>query len=343
MKNKTVILVILILACFLNPVPLKSQLLNQQEKEKISNSPFLKSKIRFDGSSLELLVLHPEIVLANPDSFWSSDSAYKRVKQWHKNVSFPVPMEKWNKWMQDLKVVPADEREKNAQLVAARTMIPKEKEFNERAVPYLCSFLPKGCPEINTTIYFTTAIVASGFQMGNSIIIYGANADKDNMFIHELFHQGFDQYNHMKFCRSHKDSLMYQIYNSIQNEGMATYVGYNALKEFPHIRTDMIKDDYVMFESIEEVKSLLYSMNNLLKKAFLLPEKELRDSLWQLGSIDRAYYVVGCFMAKTIDEKLGREALVETISNGSQSFLDSYNSLVDEKLLVHDLYKHNKD
>lgn len=341
MKSKKLVLVILIQISFLLPSSIKSQQQDQQERKEKLNCPCLSSKIHFNDSSLEMLVLHPEEVLANSDSFWASDSAYKMVKQWHKNISFPVPVDQWNKWMQDLKNVPVNERTKNTQFIAARTMMRKEQEFNEKAIPYLSTFLPKDCPEINTTIYFTTAIMASGFQMGNSIVIYGANADKDNMFIHELFHRGYDKCKQKNISSNHQDSVIYNIYGSLQNEGMATYAGYKALKEFPHIRTDMLKDDYVMFENIEDVKSLLHSFNNLLKKAFKLNEKELRDFLWQAGSIDRAYYVVGCYMAKTIDEKIGRDALVGTISKGPESFLSAYNSLVDEKLRVYDLFMHN--
>jgi hypothetical protein len=137
---------------------------------------------------------------------------------------------------------------------------------------------------------------------------------------------------------SFQDSVIYQIYNDIQNEGIATYVGYKGLKEFPHCRTDMLKDDYKLFENHEELNALLNKMNEVFKIASILGEKKLKDSLWQVGSTDRAYYVVGCYMTKTIDEKLGRDALVETISKGPQSFLRTYNSLVDEKLCVFDLF-----
>jgi hypothetical protein len=152
---------------FLIPFSSESQQTHQSDNEKIK-STCLQSVIRFDDSSLEMLVLHPEAVLAHPDAFWTSDSAYRRVKQWHQNISLPVPMEQWNKWMLALKDIPVDDRAKNPQLVAAQTTIRNEKEFNERAIPYICSFLPKDCPKLTMTIYFTTAIMASGFQMGNS-------------------------------------------------------------------------------------------------------------------------------------------------------------------------------
>lgn len=338
LENMRNVLLISIILYLIGLNSLKSQQLNQKNSQICS---CLQSKIRFDNSSIEKLIIHPEKILANPASFWANDSAYQLVRQWHQNISFPIPMDQWNKWVQELKAVPINERTKNSQLMAAQVTIKNENEFNERAIPYICSFLPKDCPNITTTFYFTTAIMASGFQIGNSIVIYGANADKDNLFIHELFHRGFNQYDHMKFCLNHKDSLIFQIYNDLQNEGMATYVGYKALNEFPHCRTDMLKDDYKMFENIEEVKSLLNSFNELLKNASVLSEKELKDSIWHLGSTDRADYVVGCYMSQVIDEKLGRQVLIESISQGPQFFLQKYNSLVDEKLQIFDLFSQN--
>ena len=312
--------------------------IKQLNQEKKSECLCLQSKIRFDDSSIEKIVLHPEDLLVNPDSFWESDSAYRLVKIWHQRVSLPVSMEQWKGWLQPFINQSAAEREKNTQLLAAKSMMKNEKEFNEKAIPYICSFLPQNCPDISTTIYFTTAIMASAFQMENNIVIYGANADKDNLFIHELFHQGFNKCKPKNLESSSKDSVIYQMYNDLQNEGMATYVGYMGLKEFPHCRTDMLKDDYKLFEDREELDGLLNKMNEIFKKAMALGEKELKDALWQVGSMDRAYYVAGCYMAKTIDEKLGRNTLVATISKGPRHFLSTYNSLADEKLRVFDLY-----
>jgi hypothetical protein len=327
---------------FLYHFPLKSQQI-YQSKEKKETCPCLQSNIRFNDSSIKMLILHPEEVLAKPDSFWASDSAYQLVKIWHRNINLPVPMEQWKGWMQALVNTPAEERAKNPQLVASESMMQQAEEFNKKAFPYLCTFLPKDCPNINTTVYFTTAIMASGFQMGKKIILYGANADKDNLLIHELFHQGFDSFRKdIHIGKSHQDSLINQIYSGLQNEGMATYVGYKGLKEFPHCRTDMLKDDYKMFENQEDVKVLLNKMNELFKKAFTLEEKALQDSLWQVGSIDRAYYVVGCYMAKVIDEKLGREILVGTITKEPVHFVRVYNSLVDESIRVIDLSMYRK-
>jgi hypothetical protein len=79
-------------------------------------------------------------------------------------------------------------------------------------------------------------------------------------------------------------------------------------------------------------------MNQLFEKALTLGGKEVKDTLWQIGSTDRAYYVARCYTAKTIDEKLERDVSVETITKSSESFLRAYNSLVEGRLSMFDLF-----
>ena len=85
--------------------------------------PCLQSRVRFDDSSIKMLVLHPEEVLAKPDSFWANDSAYQLVKNWHKNINMPVRMEQWKGWMRAFVNTPVEERAKNPQLVASESMV----------------------------------------------------------------------------------------------------------------------------------------------------------------------------------------------------------------------------
>lgn len=344
MRNILLILFSYLQIILLIPVSMESQQLTPTEIIEKSKCPCLQTKIRFDDSSLEKIVLHPEDVLAYPDSFWTNDVSYQLVKLWHQRTSIPIPMDQWKGWIHSFINVRVEEREQNAQLIKAKSMMKKEKEFSDKAIPFICSFLPKDCPNISTTIYFTTAIMASGFAMDDNIVIYGANADRDNLFIHELFHQGFSKCNPKDYKSNIKDSTVNQIYIGIQNEGMATYVGYKALKEFPNFDKDPKRDDYRFFNDLKTRNRLHERLNDILKKVPLLVEtevgrKELQDSLWIVGTTDRAFYVVGCYMAEIIDEKLGRDVLVETISKGPKSFLNTYNSLVEEKYLVFDLYK----
>jgi hypothetical protein len=50
----------------------------------------------------------------------------------------------------------------------------------------------------------------------------------------------------------------------------------------------------------------------------------LRDRIRQAGNTDRLYYVVGAHMARVIEERVGRLALVATITSGPKAFFDAY-------------------
>ena len=67
-----------------------------------------------------------------------------------------------------------------------------------------------------------------------------------------------------------------------------------------------------------------------------MPQDSLQTTAWNICVEERAYYIVGACMAKQIDEKLGRKALVGTIAEGPIYFIDLYNSLVgnDEKVFT---------
>jgi Putative zinc dependent peptidase (DUF5700) len=50
---------------------------------------------------------------------------------------------------------------------------------------------------------------------------------------------------------------------------------------------------------------------------------------WDLGIQGRSYYVVGLTMCKLIDERLGRNTLIEVMSTGPRKWVRTYNQLAD--------------
>jgi len=341
--QKIIILFSILMIGLLNPAVSNSQLLNKKSSAK---GPSLQWKIRLDDSSIEKIILHPEDLIAHPEEFWASDSAYQLVKLWQKKMNFPIPMEKWTQLVEPFKNFTVKKRDMNPQLVASRLMKKYEKEFNNNAVPYLYTFLPRDLPKINTTIYFTTAIIYPAFQIGNNLVVFGPNADKDNFLIRELFHIGFEKCKPVAHFNGVKDSTLNQIYNDLQKEGIATYAGFKGLTLFPKFDPDTNKDDYGFLKNGEKVYKLHEELNDLLKNFPSLIEKEvgkrvLKYNISKVGVVERAFFVLGCFMAMKIDEKLGRDALVGTISKGPESFIKAYNSVVDKKFQIIDLYSKN--
>jgi tetratricopeptide (TPR) repeat protein len=75
-------------------------------------------------------------------------------------------------------------------------------------------------------------------------------------------------------------------------------------------------------------------VNDLFSKAEHMHADSLRKKSWDVGVMQRGYYVAGAHMSRTIDEQLGRDALIETITTGPLCFVDTYNGLVDETMKV---------
>lgn len=55
------------------------------------------------------------------------------------------------------------------------------------------------------------------------------------------------------------------------------------------------------------------------------------------GKNQRALYLVGAYMALTIDENLGRGVLVETVRRGPRSFIATYNTMAKDGMEVYEI------
>jgi predicted alpha/beta superfamily hydrolase len=128
------------------------------------------------------------------------------------------------------------------------------------------------------------------------------------------------------------DQKIYTLLEYLQIRGIATYVGYKAQDKFPAEGVE----DYYLLESESDRTRLRNKLNDLFSKAKTMADKDLRKKAVEIGVRGSAYPVVGAYMAKTIEEKLGREGLKDTITQGPLSFLKTYNRLVDDDKRIHD-------
>jgi hypothetical protein len=62
--------------------------------------------------------------------------------------------------------------------------------------------------------------------------------------------------------------------------------------------------------------------------------EELQKRSWDKGVVGRAYYVTGAYLCNEIDEKEGRERLIEVYSKGPISIIELYNAIADDELKV---------
>ena len=77
-------------------------------------------------------------------------------------------------------------------------------------------------------------------------------------------------------------------------------------------------------------------VNELLQETTVHSEDEIMSKAFS-GINQRALYVVGAHMARTIDETLGRDVLVETASKGPRSFITTYNTVAEDGKRVYEI------
>ena len=161
---------------------------------------------------------------------------------------------------------------------------------------------------------------------------HGSSQNILNNLVMVVFDLGFLE---CRGARTEKplDQKLYSLLEYLQNRGIATYVGYKALDTFP---ADDV-EDYNLLESESDVTRLRNNLNGLFSEAKTMADKDLRKKAVEIGVRGRAYTVVGAYMAKTIEEKLGLDALKDTVTQGPLTFLKTYNRLVDDDKKIHDL------
>lgn len=318
----------------LYPLEISAQVVEDSGKSTgKADCPCLQSKVRFDVSSVEKIILYPEKILADPDKFWKEDDAYQYLQQWHDRINQPPDLEKWRHGIEKLRDLSQSKREKHPQLIAARNLDAIEESFVVRVVPYLCGFLPPEA-DLSTTIYFTTEMISAGFEASGNIVIHILNHEVHNLFVHELLHRGVASMQQLSDNPLRSLGIFERMYWNLYNEGYATYVGYAGREEFPHIGKvgySLVAGDYKMLDEPEEIERLHAGLCKMFREAGTMDTDSLQNLSWEFGVNQRAYYVVGAYMAKTIDETLGRQIFIETLKKGSQAFLKTYNSIADDK------------
>lgn len=300
------------------------------------------SEITWVVESLERMVLHPEQILADVDAFWNKDATHKRVASWHKYADVPIPLAAWEEELAAPSGLTERERRNHPALVMARTLMEETKTFREKAIPHICSFLPRNNLDVNTNVYFTAFAYPQAFSIRNETVMDVTNpyyeGDPSNIMnslVHEVFHTG---YNNNRYRQSEvwlesfelNDLLMF-----LHNEGMATYVGYSAQDFFP----STCEADYEMLDSPKTVRTLRGKINELLEDAQSMAPEKIRKQAWKAGVDERGYYIVGGHMARTIDERLGRDALAETVEKGPSEFVHVYNRLVEENMQIYEFIR----
>jgi len=322
---------------WLMPLPVCIALVCAYPQPLLAQEPSrcLDSKVFLETGTLEKIVRHPEAVLEEGGAFWENEKAMVYVKSWSEGTGVRIPYMRWWARVGQMAELSEEERSGHALLLMTDSIVAMKDQFLIEAVPHLCSFLPNDL-DVSIPVYFTAFVPPRSFVSGGIVINVSASYWKGNVenilnnLTHEIFHVG---YSHMRRQRTETalaNEQLYGMLDYLQNEGMATYVGYQAVPLFP--APDEV--DYRLLENPDDVVRLLKEVNGLFAQAGKVSDEELQQLSWRKGVTDRGYYIVGAHMAQVIDSRLGRAALIGTLSKGPLSFVTMYNPLVGEEMRV---------
>jgi hypothetical protein len=293
--------------------------------------------ITFVTSALERIILGPERVLEEEESFWAEEKVQVLAQGWINEVKVKNARGKWRQKVKKLAELTQEER-KNHRFVEMTDYIKaKERIFLDSAIPHLLSYVPETSKSLDLPIYFTAFIPPRAFANSEGIVINVASSywqgNPDNILncvVHEFFHICYSWFRAGRTEKPVDHEFLHKMMEYLQNEGLATYVGYKALPIFPAPN----EKDYQLLESPADVTRLLNKVNMLFEMVGTVSSRELRRAHWKTGIDGRAYYIAGTHMAQVIENELGKKALHQTIVEGPLSFIERYNSLVPEDLTI---------
>jgi len=300
------------------------------------HSPFcLGTEVLFDISAIEALYSHPDEILCNFDSLWTENSAYRLAVQYSRNNRVDPGLEEWKERVRAIAALSEEERASQPAVVTSRGIKGLSTTLCEKGFPHISSFLQPSAPPLKVTVYLISDIKPAAFAYPGGILVNvnspRFNSDPSvimNIIVHEIYHGGYANTIAYRSDYDLQNEALDFVLDFLLNEGMATYVSFAARHIFPN---DFVPD-YPKMENKEEVEASIERVDLLFRQAETLKIDSLRRLAWQVGVIDRAFYIAGGYMAGLIDETLGREELVKAMSAGPLSFLTLYNSVADETM-----------
>ena len=289
----------------------------------------LEARIGFHTATLERLVTDPGGVLADEEAFWDSEPPQRYTRMWAEGTGVDISYDDWREQVGALSRLSEVERGAHPLTRMAIELVDGGDVFLTRAVPHICAYLPTDA-NLDIGIHFTAYVPPRSFVAGEVVINVSADywqgdvAHILNSIVHELFHVGYSKAREHRTEPRLDDEQLYGMLDALHNEGMATYVGYEAQPLFPAPG----ERDYPMLDDPSDVRRLRGQLNGLFAQVGTAQPEQIDRWSWTRGVTMRGYYVVGAHMARTIEAELGREALIGTIGQGPVAFLRTYNALV---------------
>lgn len=289
--------------------------------------------IPFDDSAAQQIIAWANGPPAKLPQAWRASAAHQLTKKWARWSGRPDPdlatLGMLREIQQTRRRKPKARFLRQARRLL-RQVMARRQAFLRRALPHLRAYLPAGTP-IRGRVLLATFIPPFAFSWGDGSVVlslttgyWGGSADKLlNLLVHELYHNGFHVHLQGKSPAKAKsgEQLVPIILWQIHNEGMATYVAYRARTKGLQVQ------DYRLLEDPAAVRQRFAMLRQLLARAAAAKPEQLpavKKQLWQVGAMQRAFYVAGAHMARAIEQRQGRAALLRTIRHGSRAFLQAY-------------------
>jgi hypothetical protein len=313
------------------------------ERETGSGAGCAEANVSFDISSLEKIRRTPDSVLADVREFWETEPPYIAAKRWEP-TGYPIHYGEFERIVGELAVQNEQTRSLNDCFALANGIHDAAPQFRARGLSGVCSYLPE------ETVLEASVLLAcfihlgdpdprfspSAFVVEDDIVVNASSTfwnsnvnDVLHMLIHEVYHVGYHAHHRSLPLQDAEtgQEMVEHILWQLQNEGMATYVAYKARSAFPESGDE---EDYRLLEDPEQVELRLDDVRDLIEQAVTVPPAEMRDAVIERGITNRGFYIVGAHMARTIEEVLGRDALVTAVRDGPAAFSELYDSLVEE-------------
>jgi len=295
--------------------------------------------IHFDDSAARYVLQDPANALQTRDQIWNDFEGYRITRVWHEESSYPLT---WDLWEKRLNKFLADDSLPKKSLQLLDDFMVLENRGHNRIEQHLASYLPE-TSSFDAYVHFIAFTIPYAFVVEHNKIGMEINADEWhndpecllNTVIHELFHIGYrlntPDTGYLESEPANKDQFIAFHYAYMFNEGMATHVAYKALDLFP---SEYRHEDYKLLEDEANVRKAISAVNDLLGMIQTESVEKQLESLWEIGVMQRAYYIAGAFICNAIEEKYGQDYLSVLVSKGGLELIEEYNKIAAPDLEI---------
>jgi hypothetical protein len=256
-------------------------------------------------------------------------------------------------WLKEIEKLASQTLQKRKQQIPYKLyelIMTHQGAFCQEIGPHVLSYLPEGT-DIEVTIFLTAMdepVPAYAhnqkiaFSLSHPLFKYSAMMYQPTG-LSTFFNLALQEVHHIGFAKTYpwpsveeliQNEIVIDMLLSLHRESIGTFIEYELLETYPSPFEYFI---YLIDKEII-VNRYIKAMNDLFTIAAAKPEGEAYNETYnQIGSLcyrKKGFYIVGGYMAMRINDELGREALVQTISGGYESFVETYNSVAEEGMRI---------